>query len=71
MGIQNFHKWLTSKYPQSQIDISTIKNKHEHLYIDMNFLLHYCSYGISIDDEKTLLFIDPLQSLMLANPFLI
>jgi hypothetical protein len=56
MGIQNFHKWLTSKYPQSQIDINTIKNKHEHLYIDMNFLLHYCSYGISIDDEKTLFY---------------
>ena len=55
MGIQNFHKWLMSKYPQSQIDINTIKNKHEHLYIDMNFLLHYCSYGINIDDEKTLI----------------
>jgi len=54
MGIQNFHKWLTSKYPQTQLDISTIKTKHEHLYIDMNFLLHYCSYGININDEKTL-----------------
>jgi 5'-3' exonuclease len=56
MGIQNFHKWLISKYPESQIDIQHIKNKCHHLYIDMNFLLHYCSYGININDEKTLFY---------------
>jgi hypothetical protein len=56
MGIQNFHKWLISKYPESQIEIQNIKNKCHHLYIDMNFLLHYCSYGININDEKTLFY---------------
>jgi hypothetical protein len=54
MGIQNFHKWLISKYPESQINNDLITNKHEHLYIDMNFLLHYCSYGICLDNENIL-----------------
>ena len=56
MGIQNFHKWLIAKYPESQIDIINIKNKCNHLYIDMNFLLHYCSYGINIEDDTTLFY---------------
>jgi 5'-3' exonuclease len=44
MGILNFHKWLRDKYPKQYRSI--IKPiQVEHLYIDINFVLHNCIYG--------------------------
>jgi hypothetical protein len=54
MGIHNFHKWLTGKYPQSKINKQDLTGQCENMFIDLNFLLHYCSYGINIGDEHTL-----------------
>lgn len=44
MGIKDFHKWLNNNL-MPYIDNETIKGKIENLYIDINFLLHYCSYN--------------------------
>lgn len=44
MGILNFHKWLRDKYPKQYKSI--VKPiEIDHLYIDMNFVLHNCIYG--------------------------
>lgn len=49
MGIVNFHKWLLQKYTNL-----IIKNKeYDNIYIDINFLLHYSSYGVT--DETMLM----------------
>jgi 5'-3' exonuclease len=46
MGITNFYKWIKSEYGNS---IKTIdKECFDHVYIDMNYLLHMCSFN---DDD--------------------
>jgi len=39
MGIHHFHTWLREKYPEAFID-SGSKKKYDHIYIDLNFMLH-------------------------------
>lgn len=52
MGIQHFHKWLIHKYPNCQIDLEETMFSN-NLFIDLNFLLHYCLYGTN--NEQMLL----------------
>jgi hypothetical protein len=44
MGIKDFHKWLKHEYP------SAFKSKwldsYEHVFIDLNYSLHSCTYNI-------------------------
>lgn len=49
MGISGFHKIIREKYPQA-FD-GTGKNIYEHAYIDINYVLHYCSYKAKTIDE--------------------
>ena len=39
MGIHNFHTWLREKYPEAFMD-GRSKRKYDHIYIDLNFMLH-------------------------------
>lgn len=44
MGIKDFHKWLNNNLTP-YIENDAIKGEIDNLYIDINFLLHYCSYN--------------------------
>ena len=49
MGIDKFHKCIKENYG------GAFKNEwlkfYDHVYIDINFALHYCSYGARCEDE--------------------
>ncbi len=45
MGIDGFHKWIETTYPEVYHDINTTKEVYHHLYIDLNYLLHLCHYN--------------------------
>lgn len=49
MGITNFHKLIKQKYN------GAFKKKwlcsYQHVYIDINYVLHYCSYGVKSSDD--------------------
>jgi 5'-3' exonuclease len=46
MGITNFYKWIKSEYSNCICPIN--KECFNHVYIDMNYLLHMCSFN---DDD--------------------
>ena len=53
MGILHFHKWMKENYPKAfqKKWLAT----YDHVYIDLNYALHNCSYKAkSIDEVKTL-----------------
>lgn len=45
MGIDGFHKWLSSEYDEVYYDINNTNKIFHHLYIDLNYLLHLCHYN--------------------------
>jgi 5'-3' exonuclease len=49
MGIKGYCKWISDKYPNA------FKSKwleyYDNVYIDLNYCLHYCSYGVKSQDE--------------------
>lgn len=49
MGITNFHKMIKQKYP------SSFKKRwlrsYQHVYVDINYALHYCSYGSKSEED--------------------
>lgn len=45
MGINGFHKWIETEYPNIYHDINTTNYLYHHLYIDLNYLLHMCHYN--------------------------
>jgi hypothetical protein len=49
MGILNFQKCIKELYP------SCVKEKwlscYDHIYVDINYALHYCSHGVESIDE--------------------
>jgi hypothetical protein len=49
MGITGFHKCIREKYGGSFK--KTWVDSYDHVYIDINFALHYCSYGAKSIDE--------------------
>ena len=75
MGITNFHKWLRENYPQS-IKSHWI-DSYDNVYIDLNFVLHYCYYGVNtITDiyiklqsyiESILQLLQPQQNVIFAT----
>lgn len=43
MGITNFYKWIKTDYANC---IKPIGNRcYDHVYIDLNYLLHMCYYN--------------------------
>jgi hypothetical protein len=49
MGILNFHKWMHQHYP-SAFQKKWLES-YDHVYIDINFALHHCSYGAKTMDD--------------------
>lgn len=45
MGIDGFHKWISSEYDDIYYDINDTNKVFHHLYIDLNYLLHLCHYN--------------------------
>lgn len=49
MGITNFHKMIKEHYPEA------FKKKwinyYDNVYVDLNFVLHYCSFSSSSEEE--------------------
>lgn len=67
MGIINFHKWM-QQYYGSAFQKKWLES-YDHVYIDINFALHHCSYGAkTIDDiyKRLYGFIDSI--LYTTNP---
>ena len=50
MGINNFHKWLSTNYKSAYIELHQ-NNIYDFIYIDVNFLLHNCIYSCSNEKE--------------------
>lgn len=75
MGIKDYHKWMKETHP------SAFKNKwlnyYDHLYIDINFALHYSHWGTKNQNqilfrffsfiEKVVLLTGPKKSINIAN----
>lgn len=47
MGIEGFYKWIKDEYSDSiyNIDSDEIPKYFNHVYVDLNYLLHMCSYN--------------------------
>jgi len=47
MGVPKFYRWLSERYPAINCVISdlTLLPEFDHLYLDMNGILHGCSYN--------------------------
>jgi len=61
MGIKDYHKWIRDVYSCSISDFWM--DSYEHLYIDINFALHYTCYGTNSTGEimdRLFYFIDNL-----------
>lgn len=52
MGINNYHSWLRKKFPKLIFPISDSSSyQTNNLYIDLNFCLHFCAYGVGTIPE--------------------
>jgi 5'-3' exonuclease len=49
MGILNFYKWIKESYPSSFKKFYF--DTYDHIYIDLNYLLHMSSYGTKTQNE--------------------
>jgi hypothetical protein len=49
MGIKDYHKWMKEQYPNAFK--KSWCETYDHIYIDINCLLHYNSYGIKSQTE--------------------
>jgi hypothetical protein len=75
MGIKDYHKWMKENHP------SAFKSKwldfYDHVYIDINFALHYSYYGTKNQSqilykffsfiERIILLMHPRKSIIIAN----
>lgn len=50
MGIHNFSVWLKEQYPDINVPINK-NNIYNHIYIDMNFILHNSIYDVHTEEE--------------------
>lgn len=50
MGIHNFSVWLKEQYPNINVPINK-NNIYNHIYIDMNFILHNSIYDVRTEEE--------------------
>jgi len=67
MGIKDYHKWFKKNYP------TCFKNKwfnfYDHVYIDINYLLHYVHYGVINQSQIIYKFFSLIERLILEfNP---
>ena len=55
MGVPRFYRWLSERYPKinALIEDVTLLPEFDHLYLDMNGIIHACSHG-SDDVSETL-----------------
>lgn len=75
MGIKDYHKWMRENHPNAFKNHWL--NTYDHMYIDINFALHYCSYGTQNQGQilgKFFNFLDkiilqtyPTKSITIAN----
>lgn len=49
MGIDNFHTWLRNTYPSAISNYN--KKSYDHVYIDLNYVLHRIVSYVSSEDE--------------------
>lgn len=75
MGIKDYHKWMKENHP------SAFQHKwldfYDHIYIDINFALHYSYYGTKNQNqilykffsfiEKIMLLMHPRKTITIAN----
>lgn len=45
MGIKKFHVWLKDKYPQCYVKDNKHRRNYNHVYIDLNYILHQSLYN--------------------------
>lgn len=50
MGISNFHDFIRTNYQKAFNDIKST-DTYSHVYIDINYALHYCAYGVKNEVE--------------------
>jgi len=72
MGIKDFYKWINSQFENIYVE----KKKFTNIYIDINYLLHYCSYGgksffglrkkIINKIEEILTHVEPIKKVILS-----
>lgn len=75
MGITGYHKWMRLNHPTAFA--SKWLDKYDHVYIDINFALHYCHYIAKNESEiigNLIWFLDtivckfnPTKSIIIAN----
>lgn len=61
MGIKDFQKNLKANYEQAYSNYYL--NNYDHILVDLNYVLHYCSYGVKCEDDiydKIYVFFDKL-----------
>lgn len=75
MGIKDYHKWMKQKHPDAFN--SKWLNTYDHMYIDLNFALHWAHYGAKNENQilgklfalldKIIFKVHPTKSITLAN----
>ena len=65
MGIKDYHKWMRETHP------SAFKNKwldfYDHVYIDINYALHYSYYGTKNQNQLLFRFFSLVEKIMLQT----
>jgi hypothetical protein len=75
MGIKDYHKWMKQSYPNA-FNTKWLEF-YDHLYLDINYLLHYVHYGSKNQNqilykffaciEKLVKIYNPTKSIVIAN----
>lgn len=50
MGISNFHDFIRTNYQDAFYNIKPT-DTYSHVYIDINYALHYCAYSVKTEEE--------------------
>lgn len=62
MGIKDYHKWLRQSYPT--IFKPKYLDFYDHLYLDINYLLHYVHYGSKNQNQILYKFFSCIEKLV-------
>jgi len=66
MGISNFQSWLKNNFYRSIIDYNN--NPFDHIYIDLNFILHRLFSYIQTKDELMERIVGSITNILASNP---
>lgn len=66
MGIEHFHTWLSNNYGNSIKEYEQIP--YDHIYVDINFLLHRLICYVQNEDELITRVISSLEQIAKMNP---